>query len=80
MCNHSNYLVFALDNGLKEALFCAIEGQAATQQDEEDDSTAPHVHWLPVRFSLHHLRSHEVRGAYPACSTDKMHIQCQHTY
>lgn len=65
----NQYLVFAFDNGLKQALFRAIEGQAAAEQDKEDDSTAPHVHWLSIRLSLHHLRSHEVRCAHSAYKT-----------
>ncbi|TRY66078.1 hypothetical protein DNTS_035574, partial [Danionella cerebrum] len=47
--------------------FGAIEGQAATEQDEENDPTAPNVHWFPIGFSFHHFRSHEMRRAHTAC-------------
>lgn len=55
------YLVFALNDGLKQALLGAIERQAAREQDEEDDTTPPHVHRFTVRLPLHHLWGHEVR-------------------
>lgn len=66
------YLVFSFNDCFKEAFFGAIEGQAATQQDEENDTTAPNIHRFPIGFSFHHLRGHEVRSAHPACGTDNM--------
>lgn len=60
-------LVFALADGFKQSLLGAVEGQAARQQDEEDDPAAPHVHRLPVRLSLHHLRRHEVGRPHTPC-------------
>lgn len=61
------HLVLPLDDGLEEPLLGAVEGQAARQQDEEDDSAAPHVHRLAVGLPLHNLRGHEVGGAHSTC-------------
>lgn len=61
------HLVLPLDDGLEEPLLGAVEWQAARQQDEEDDSTAPHVYWLAVGLPLHHLWGHEVGGAHSTC-------------
>lgn len=58
-------LVFALADGFKQTLFGAVERQTSWEEDEEDDSTAPHVHWLTVRLSLHHFGGHEVGSSYP---------------
>lgn len=66
------YLIFSFYDCFKQALFGAIEGQAATQEDEDDDSAAPNIHRFPVGFSFYHLRGHEVWSAHPACSTDNM--------
>jgi hypothetical protein len=66
------YLVFSFNDCFKQAFFSAIEGQAATQQDEENDTTAPNIHRFPIGFSFHHLRGHEVRSAHPAYGTDNM--------
>lgn len=57
----SYYLIFSLDDGLKQALLGAVEWKAAREEDEEDDSTSPHVHWFAVRLPLHNLGGHEVR-------------------
>lgn len=59
-------LVFALADGLKETVFCAVERQTPWEKDEENDSTAPHVHRFTIRLSLYHLRGHEVRGSHSA--------------
>lgn len=64
------HLVFPLDDGLEEPLLGAVERQAARQQDEEDDSAAPHVYRLTVGLPLHHLRGHEVRGAHSTCGVE----------
>lgn len=61
----NSYLVFALANGLKETLLGAVERQTAREEDEEDDSTAPHVHRLTVRLPLHHFWGHEVGSTNP---------------
>lgn len=63
----ASYLVFSLDDGLKQALLGAVERQTAREEDEEDDSTSPHVHWFAVRLPLDHFRGHEVGGANSTC-------------
>ena len=60
-------LVFALAYGFKQTLLGAVEGQAPGEEDEEDDSAAPHVHRFAIGLSLHHLRGHEVGGAHATC-------------
>lgn len=65
------YLVFAPDDGLEQALLGAVEGQAAGQQDEEDDAAAPHVHRLAVGLALHHLRGHEVGRAHTTWKSEQ---------
>lgn len=60
-----SYLVFPLDDGLEQALLGAIERKAARQKDEEDDSTAPHVHRLAVRLPLDDLWGHEMGSPDP---------------
>lgn len=60
VCQFSSYLVFSLDDSLKQTLLSAIERKAAWQEDEEDDSTPPHIHWLAIRLPLHNLGGHEV--------------------
>lgn len=63
----AHYLVFPLDDGLKQALLGAVERKAAGEEDEEDDSASPHVHWFAVRLPLHNLGGHEVRRADSTC-------------
>lgn len=63
----ASYLVFPLDDGLKQALLGAVERQAAREENEEDDSTSPHIHWLAVWLPLDHFWGHEVGGAHSTC-------------
>lgn len=60
-------LVFAFANGFKQSLLGAVKREAPRQQDEEDDSAAPHIHGFAVRLSLHHLRGHKVRSSNTTC-------------
>lgn len=62
------YLVFPSDYAFEESLLGAVEGQAAAEQNEEDDPAAPHVHRLAVGLSFHHLWCHEVWGAHSPCN------------
>lgn len=62
----STDLVFASTDGLKQTVLCAVERQTPWEKDEENDSTAPHVHRFTIRLPLHHLRGHEVRGPHAA--------------
>lgn len=58
------YLVLPFHDGFKQTLLGAVKRQTATQKDEENDPATPDVHRLPIRLSLDHFRSHEVRGPY----------------
>ena len=60
-------LVFAFTDGFKQSLLGAVKRETPWEEDEEDDSAAPHIHGFPVRLPLHHLRGHEVRSSYTAC-------------
>lgn len=55
-----SYLVFPLNDSLKQTLLGAVERKAARQEDEEDDSAPPHIHRFAVRLPLDYLWGHEV--------------------
>lgn len=68
------YLVFPFNDSFEEPLLGAVERQAAAEQNEEDDSAAPHVHRLAVGLSFHHLWCHEVWGAHSPCNGVHVHV------
>ena len=63
--SYCTYVVSSLHDDVREPLPGPHEGRVATQQDEQHDAAPPHVNRLAVRFPVHHLRRHELRGTDP---------------